>query len=417
MPEFKKTVLSNGVRVVTERHPFARAVSLGLWVDYGSRDERPHEAGLAHMIEHLVFKGTKTRSAYQLALELESVGGELNAFTSKENTCFHSLTLKENTDQALDVVCDLVCHMDLKSKDFSLEKGVILQELGMVEDNLEELIYDEFFDRVYQNHPIARPILGTIKSVAGMTMKTVRDIYKSRYAGSALVLSVAGDIDHAHIVREAERLLRTKGFKGARKPKFPRREKPKWKTARWNVEKNGEQVHALWGFPTSTFKDGDRFCAFILNAALGGGMTSRLYQAVRERRGLVYNIHSSLNTFEDIGLITIYAAADGENIAPVHEIVVREIDKLRRKGLSAAQLDMFKKQLVGGLLLGADEVENRMHSLGVNELVFGRYRPVEDIVNEIEAIELRAFNKFLKDKVDLDQMSWVTMGPYKQTLE
>lgn len=413
MVKFKKTVLPNGIRVVSEFHPQARAVSLGLWVETGTRDESAGQDGISHLIEHLVFKGTKTRTAYQIVRSLEALGGELNAFTTKEHTCYHAMVLKDHWGTALDVLSDLVSHMKVSAKDFKLEKGVILQEIAMSEDNHEDVIYDVLFENVYGKHPLSKPILGTVKSIAEMKMSSVAEYYRERYAGNALVVAAAGNIDHEELVASVSKLL-----KGKKKSRVKsRRTTPRWKAARKVVEKDGEQVHCLWAFPTASFKDRDRFEAFILNAALGGGMTSRLYQAVRERKGLVYNIHSSLNTFEDAGMICIYAGAELDNVREVGEIVAREVRKLQDNGLPKSDIEMFKTQVVGGILLGSDDIENRMNSIGINEMVFGRYRSVDEIVEEIEAIDEARVHKYLDERMQPSKMAGIALGPGVREIE
>lgn len=413
MIEFKKTRLPNGVRVVSESHPDSRAASLGLWVTTGTRDERAGQEGLSHFIEHLVFKGTKTRTAYQIAQSLESLGGDLNAYTTKEYTCYHATVLHEHWEKALDVLTDLVSNMDLSARDFMLEKGVILQEIAMSEDNHEDLIYDLLFSSIYKGHPLAKPILGSVKSIAEMKRTDVLRHYKAMHGGPSLILSAAGRVDHEALVSGVRRRLGRRS--AGSKP--PARRAPKWKGQRTVFEKDGEQVHCLWALPTASFKDRERFDAFIVNAALGGGMTSRLYQAARERRGLVYSIHSNLNTFIDCGLITIYAGVDLKNVRRLGEVVAAEIRKLRRQGLRDAEVARFKTQIIGGLLLGADDIENRMTSLGINEMVFGRYRPVDEIVEEIRAVDARSVNRMIRRELDPDRIAGLILGPGVSELE
>lgn len=404
---FKKTVLPNGIRVVSEAHPTARAVSIGVWATTGTRDEAPGEEGLAHFLEHMVFKGTKTRSAYQIARSLEALGGDLNAYTTKEYTCYHALVLRDHWKDAFDVLADLVSNMKTTQKDFLLEKGVILQEIGMTEDNHEEVVHDLLFEHVYGKNPLARPILGTIKSIGNMKMSTLKNYYRTHYNGSSLIVSAAGPVDHQELVEAVGQAL------GKKKKNWraPKRKAPRWISKREVVERDGEQVHCLWAMPTSSFKDRTRFEAFVVNAALGGGMTSRLYQAVRERKGLVYNINSSLNTFDDCGMIAIYAGTDIDNVKNVGEIVAREVVRLKRNGLSRSDLELYKTQLTGGLLLGADDVESRMASIGVNEMVFGKYKAIDDVVEEIRAIDEDRVHRFLKEKFDPGKMAGVLLGP------
>lgn len=413
MGVFQKTVLSNGVRVVSEYHPHARAISLGLWVTTGTRDEKADEAGVSHLLEHLVFKGTKNRNSYQIAKSLESLGGDLNAYTTKEYTCYHSLVLKDHWPIAMDVLSDLVSNMKVSAKDFRLEKGVILQEIAMSDDNDEDRIHDLLFERIYGKHPLAKPILGTIKSVAQMKASQVNRVYKQRYGSDALIISAAGPVDHFALVDAVQKQLKKK----TKAVKPPPRKKARWKPVRNVVEKDGESVNLLWALPSIGFRDEDRFEAYIVNAALGGGMTSRLFQAVREKKGLVYTIHSSLNTFVDSGMITIFAGAELAQVKQVGEVVAKEVRRLKEKGLSRSELEQFKTQLTGSLLLGADDLESRMSSLGVNEMVFGSYRSVDDIVAQIQAIDEKRMKNFLRDHFDPSQMAGIALGPGVKELE
>jgi len=407
MAQFKKTVLPNGIRVVSELHPSSRAVSIGAWVLTGTRDETPDMAGISHFLEHLVFKGTKNRSSYQIAKSLEALGGDLNAFTSRENTCYHALVLKDHWPVALDVLADLTSHMRIDRKDFQLEKGVILQEIAMSEESHEEAVFDILGEKVYGKHPLGRPILGSLKSITEMTQTKVNDYYRHHYTGSNIIVSAAGNIDHQDLVEMVHKKL---GHKKKSKLKNAR-QAPRWNRVRHTVDKNSEQVHIVMGIPAASFNDSYRFEAFILNSLLGGGMTSRLYQSVREKKGLVYSIYSLLNTYVDVGQINIYAAADTEKVQEVVEIIFKELRKLKKSGVRKSDVELFKTQVVGGLLLGSDDIENRMNSLGVNEMIFGKYRSVDSVVEEIGKVTVNSVNDYLDEKFRVSALSGVLLGP------
>jgi len=372
----------------------------------GTRDEGPHEAGISHLLEHLVFKGTKTRTAYQIARSLEALGGDLNAYTTREYTCYHALVLKDHWQKALDVLCDLISNMQISTNDFRLEKGVILQEIAMTDDNPEELIYDLLFEKSYAGNPVAAPILGTIKSVSSMSQKKVSDYYRSRYTGKNIIVSVAGDLEHQEFLDAVAKKLHKK-----KEAKFvAERTKPRWKKSRSVVEKNSEQVHMLMGLPTASFQDPRRFEAYIVNTLLGGGMTSKLYQSVREKKGLVYSIHSMLNTFVDAGSMMIYAGADIKSIPKVTEIIGKELKKLKKTGVSVSDVELFKTQVVGSILLGSDDIENRMTSIAVNEMVFAEYRSVDSVIQQIQKVTRSSVNEFVKNDFDTSKISGVLMG-------
>jgi predicted Zn-dependent peptidase len=403
---FKKTVLENGISVVSEMHSESRAASLGIWVNTGTRDEKPEEAGISHFLEHMVFKGTKSRTSYQISKSLEALGGDLNAFTTREYTCYHALVLKDHWPKALDVLSDLVSNMEMKRADFQLEKSVVLQEISMGDDAIEELIYDEYLTRCLPKHPLGRPILGTAESVGAMTQKQVMQKYRERYSGKNLIVSAAGNVDHTELVDSVRKLL---GNKPKRKLKFDRT-RPKHRKFRAVIEKPVEQLHLLLGMPCTSFKDRQRFEAFIINAMLGGGMTSKLYQSVREKKGLVYSVYSSLNTFDDFGVINIYASCEKDNMKAVVKTISAELRRLKKHRVSQGDIDLFKTQVSGSLLLGSDDIENRMQSIGVNEMVFKKYKPVDEIIAEINAVTRRSVNEYLDKTFDLNEMGAILMG-------
>ena len=393
--------------MVSEYHPHSKSVALGVWVLTGTRDEHPEEIGISHFVEHLVFKGTKKRNAYQIARSLESLGGDLNAYTTREQTTYHCTVLKEDWKTGLEVLSDLVCNMKIAKKDFELEKKVVMQEIQMSDDSPEEIIYDYLFEHCYANHPLGRQILGKSDTLAKMTQKKVLDFYKRFYQGSNLIVSAAGPLEHDALVIEAQKLFRTR--KKFTEPVV--RRAPRWKPTRKFYDDDSEQVHILLALPATSFHDKFRFEAFIINSLLGGGMTSKLYQAVREKQGLAYTVFSSLNTQMDSGNITIYAGTDPKKVKRVISIIKDELLKIKKEGLKKSDLDLFKTQVRGQLLMGSDDIENRMTSLGVNEMVFEDYRSVERVIQEIEAVNEKSMNTYLKDHFDLTKMSVVLMGP------
>lgn len=379
---FKKSKLSNGIRVVTEHHPFVQSVSIGVWVLTGTRDEPESQIGVSHFLEHLVFKGTKKRSAYQIARSLEEVGGELNAFTTREYTCYHAMVLKRDWKLALDVLSDLTNNMKITMKDFDRERSVVLEEILMSEDDPEDLAYDLFLQKSMPGQPLGRVILGTEKTLNSLTLKKVIDYYKERYAGKQLIISAAGFIDHDSFVGEVDRLF------GKKKAgvKLPKRKPAKMKGFTDAVNKPTEQLHLLMGVPCPSFSDPTRFASFLINAWLGGGMTSHLYQKVREKRGLVYSIYSALHTFTDSGMMNIGASAHPSKMPAVLEEIFTTMRKLRDKGMTDREIQFYQRQIEGSLLIGAEDIDNRMNSLAINEMVFEEYRPVSQVIEDINKI-------------------------------
>ncbi|MEY4617808.1 MAG: hypothetical protein RJB66_2768 [Pseudomonadota bacterium] len=403
---FAKSTLKNGIRVVSERHTNTRAVSIGVWVIAGTRDESTKQAGISHLLEHLTFKGTRRRSSYQLAKALEEVGGELNAYTTREYTCYHALVLKDHWKRAVEVLADLVSNMDLKEPQFLLEKAVVLQELSSSFENHEDHIYDEFLSRAYKGNPLGTPILGTEKAISDFDRKDIQKYYDQRYVGRNILVSCAGDVDHGDLVAEVQKFL-------GKKPRgrvLPTREKARYHSFAEIIDKSTDQVHMLMGFPTGKFNDALRFEAFIVNALLGGGMTSKLFQNVREKRGLTYSVYSSLNTFTDAGLLMIYAGAEVENIKDVVKTILKSMQEIKQKGVSPHHLNLFKTQVIGSILLGSEDVENRMTSLGINEMVLGRYKPVQEVIDEIQAVNKKTLSAYIEKYFQLDNVGGLLLG-------
>jgi predicted Zn-dependent peptidase len=406
VPIFKKSALANGVRVVTESHPYARGVAVGIFVDFGSRDETSKNAGITHFVEHLVFKGTKNLSAFEIAKSMEAVGGDLNAYTTRETTCFHATCLKEHFPLALSVLSDLIAGARVSPRDFDRERRVIQQEIDMSKESPEEYGGDLFFEKVFGDHPLGAPIVGTSESLDLMRRRDVLSFYRGHYTGQRLVVSVAGPIDHEDVVEQVERAFR--GIKRGRKSS--QRTRPRYRSFVHFQNRPSEQVHLLVGLPSSSYKDPMRFDSYIVNALLGGGMTSRLYQRVREKRALVYSVYSYLQSFVDTGRWMIYAGASPKNSGAVLEIIMEESEKLSKKPPGKNEIEMYRTQLEGQILLGSEDMENRMNSLGVNELVFGEYRSVETVIDEIHAVSQTSVRDYLDKYFASGKFSFVGVG-------
>jgi predicted Zn-dependent peptidase len=405
-PVFAKSTLKNGIRVVSELHTHTRAVSIGVWVMAGTRDENKNQAGISHFLEHLTFKGTKKRTSYQLAKALEEVGGELNAYTTREYTCYHALVLRDHWQRAVEVLSDLVSNMNLKEPHFQLEKAVVLQELSSSFENHEDHIYDEFLERAYKSNPLGAPILGTEKALTEMTRSNVNEYYRKRYVGRNILVSCAGNVDHDELVTEVQRHL-------ARKPEgasLAKRQKPRFHAFAEVFDKSTDQTHMLLGIPSGRYNDPLRFEAFIVNALLGGGMTSKLFQSVRERKGLTYSVYSSLNTFTDAGILMVYAGVETDNLKEVVKTILKSMQDIRQRGVSPQHLKLFKTQVVGSILLGSDDVENRMTSLGINEMVLGRYKPVQEVIDEIQAVDKKSLAAYIEKYFQLDNVGGILLG-------
>jgi predicted Zn-dependent peptidase len=413
MARFERSLLESGVRIVTENHSYTDAVAIGIWVERGTRDEPKEMGGISHFLEHMVFKGTVKRSSYEIAKSLEEVGGDLNAFTTREYTCYHATVLKDHWVRALDVLSDLVLNMKIGPRNFELEKSVILQEIAMSDDELDELIHDCFLEEGLKGHSLSKPILGTTSTIEKMTMKMVNSFYKKAYAPNAIIVAAAGNIQHSELIKQTERL-----FKNGKKKYHTKmsRRTPTFKQFRKAKEKPTEQTHLLIGMPTASFKDRFRFEAFVLNAFLGGGMTSTLYQSIRERKGLSYSIYSYLNTFVDFGLLNIYAASEPDNMKGILTEITNQM-QLVEKLFNKKTIELFKTQVVGSLKLGSEDMENRMQSLGVNEMVFKKYKPVDEVISELKAVSVSSMHEFMHKYWDLNQVGAYLMGAKVKEME
>lgn len=410
-PEFNKTTLSNGVRVLTEHHPNTRATCAGIFVPYGSRHEPDDLVGAAHFVEHMVFKGTKRHTAFDLVANIEAVGGELNAYTSREYTCFHASTLREHLPISLDVLTDLVSGAVFEKEEFEKELQVILSEIDMSADDLDEYIFDMYFEKVYNKHPLSRPILGTPESLNAISRKKLFDFYKKRYGSTDIIVSVAGAVDHDEVVRLVEKALgKTKAHS---EKDCTRQSKPKAVKFQEFKYKPSEQVHLLLGQKSSSYKDKFRFESYIANAVLGGGMTSRLYQKIREKKGMAYSVYSYLHAFTDGGLMMVYSGTSKENAKKCLKLMRKEFENLMNKGVTKKELDFFRRQVIGTILLGADDIENRMNSLGVNEMIFGKYRPVETVLEEIQAVTTDSMGRYFDKYMDENKYGLYVMGDLK----
>ncbi len=380
---YRKTVLSNGVRVVTEEIPFVRSVSVGLWVDSGSRDEKEGLNGISHFLEHMVFKGTERRSIADIARSLESVGGYLNAFTGKEHTCYYARALDEHLPLALDVTTDLLLHATFPAKELEKEKGVVIEELRNAEDDPDDLIHDITEKEVFGRHPLAMPVIGTERSVRAFRRADLVEHRQRFYTPDRLVVAAAGRLKHDALVELVERAL------GSLKPSRARRSRIKPQRQRGNevrLAKPIQQAHLCLGTVGFSVHQRERFPMLVMNTLLGDGMSSRLFQSIRERRGYAYSVYSYANTMTDTGTFGVYAGLDAKNIENVRTLVWNEFKTLRTRPVSAAELRRTKDQLKGSMMLNLESIPNRMMRLGGSELSLGRLPSLDTVLDSIEAV-------------------------------
>ncbi|WP_216216313.1 M16 family metallopeptidase [Amycolatopsis aidingensis] len=383
----KRTVLPGGLRVITERIPGSSSATVGLWVGVGSRDEQPAVAGAAHYLEHLLFKGTGRRDATRIAEEIDAVGGEFNAFTAKEHTCYYAQVLDEDLPLAVDLVTDVVFDALCADSDVDTERSVVLEEIAMRDDDPEDLLHETFVHAVLGEHPLARPVLGTESSITGMSASALRSFYRRRYTLPRMVLAVAGNLEHTAVLRLVRKALRDR-LSGSDGPRAPRAGKARIPAARKLALRTDdtEQAHVMLGLRALSRHDERRFTLSVLNAALGGGMSSRLFQEVRERRGLAYQVYSSVASYADAGHLSVYAGCQPERLGEVAGLLGELLGKVAEDGLTDTEVARAKGQLRGSLVLGLEDTASRMSRIGKNELNYGEYLGVRDTIARIDAV-------------------------------
>ncbi len=384
----RRTVLPNGLIILTERMEHVRSVSMGVWVKTGSRDEHPEINGVSHFVEHMVFKGTKSRSAKSIAREMDALGGNLDAFTSKETICFNVKVLDEHVPKALDVLTDLVMHPVFAPEDIDRECKVILEEIKMDEDNPDMLVHEIFTQSFWKGHPLGKPILGTSSTVKSFNQETLFDFYGGRFLGSNMIFSAAGNLDHdAFVTMVAEKLAHLPtapepdvlGALAAGKPKVHARIVSKQK-------KSLEQLQLCLGVPAPAINDEQRYTTSLLNSILGGGMSSRLFQNVREDRGLAYSIFSELSSFRDTGSLCVYAGTSAQNAEQVIRLTVEEFRRLKEQPVPEEELQRAKDQIKGNILLSLESSGALMSNLARQEMYFQRFSTVPEILERVAQV-------------------------------
>ena len=386
----RRSVLPSGLRIVTERVPGVRSASVGVWVGVGSRDEAPSETGAAHFLEHLLFKGTRRRSAWQISAEIEAVGGEMNAFTTKEYTCYYARVLDVDLPVAIDVVCDLVTDGLLDADDIEGERGVILEEIAMSDDDAADGVHDLFMSAYYGPAPLGRPILGTQDTIRALAPGSIRRFYRRRYAPESMVVSVAGNVDHAAVVssvRAAFARVHPSDTSAAPAPRPARRRASTPGLGTTSVVRRPlEQANVVLGLPGIPRGDDRRHALAVLNALLGGGMSSRLFQEIRERRGLAYSVYSFVSHFCDTGILGVYAGCLPTKVDDVLGVTRDVLARVAGGGLTAEEVARGRGQVRGAVVLGQEDTGARMTRIGKAELLDGEIPTIEEVLGRIDAV-------------------------------
>ena len=380
-----REVLPNGLTIITERMDHIRSVSMGIWLKVGSRNEEPEVNGVSHFVEHMVFKGTTRRSAEDIAREVDSIGGNMDAFTGKEAVCFNIKVLDEHLPIAVDVLSDMVLHPVFDANDIVRERGVILEEIKMDEDDPDNLVHEIFTQNFFKGHSLGKPILGTKETVRRFEQTAVRNYYQGKFVPQNLVISAAGNLEHEHLVallsKEFESLPRGSNGVHDSPPKINSRITLRNKKAL-------EQVQICVGVPSYRINHERRFVAYVLNTLLGGGMSSRLFQNIREKQGLVYSIFSELNPYTDTGCLAVYAGTSRESAPKVVQSIVREFHDVKQSHIPAEELQRAKDQLKGSLMLSLESSTARMSNLARQEMYHDRFMGMDEIIDRIQAVTL-----------------------------
>lgn len=389
----RRTVLPGGLRVVTEFVPSVRSASVGVWVNVGSRDEGPTVAGAAHFLEHLLFKATPTRTAVEIAQAVDAVGGELNAFTAKEHTCYYAHVLDDDLELAVDLVSDVVLRGSCESHDVELERDVVLEEIAMRDDDPEDALGDVFFAAMFGDHPVGRPVIGSVDSVAAMTRSQLHSFHIRRYIPERMVVAVAGNVDHDVVVALVRKYFGRNLVKG-RRPQPPRKGTGRLagRPGLAVLDRDCEQTHLSLGVRIPGRHWPQRWPLAVLNTALGGGLSSRLFQEIRERRGLAYSVYSSIDTFADGGTLSVYAGCLPERFDEVVRLTTEVLEAVARDGITEAEWRIAKGSMRGGLVLGLEDSASRMNRLGRSELNYGEYRTISSTLADIDGVTLEDVN-------------------------
>ncbi|OZM58620.1 peptidase M16 [Lottiidibacillus patelloidae] len=400
-----KHTCSNGVRIVLEKIPTVRSVAIGVWIGTGSRSENKANNGVSHFLEHMFFKGTTNRSAKEIAESFDSIGGQVNAFTSKEYTCYYAKVLDSHSQYALDVLGDMFFNSTFDEEELKKEKNVVLEEIKMYEDAPDDIIHDLLAQASFGDHPLGYPILGTQETLESFNGDSLRKYMNDYYTPENVVISVAGNVED-DFINEVEKLFGTYKTTGSSE----NIEKPSFLGEHLKRKKETEQAHVCLGFDGLALGDKKNYDMIVVNNVLGGSMSSRLFQDVREQRGLAYSVFSYHSTFQDNGLLTIYAGTAPKQLDYLLETMTNSLEQLKREGITEKELNNSKEQLKGNLMLSLESTNSRMSRNGKNELMLGRHRSLDEIVQLINEVSMESVNQLTKDIFN-DKYSKAVISP------
>ena len=405
----RKTTLANGVRILTKKMPHVRSVSMGVWVSVGARDESPEESGLSHFIEHMIFKGTKKRTGFQIAKEFDAIGGQTNAYTSMEHTCYHARVLDSHLAIMTDIMSDIFLNSQFHERDVQTERPVILQEIGMVEDSPDDYIHILAGKGFWGDHPLGRSILGTRENVIGFSAERIKDFFLRYYLPDRIVISAAGNLDHDQLVD-----LIGDAFQSVRpRDGLSEREAPRCSFRVCLHYRDLEQLHICLGTQGLSITDPRHYTFSVMNTIIGGNMSSRLFQEIREKRGLAYAVYSYINSLVDTGMFGIYSGVAPKKAKESIEVIVSELRKLKTTPVDPSELRGAKEFLKGNLLMASESVDNQMVRVAQNEIHFGRYVPLHEVLDHIESVTQENILELAQTLFQNNHLVLTMLGPAK----
>ncbi len=410
----EKTTLDNGLKIVTEKIESVKSVTAGIWVKTGSRNESKKQAGITHFLEHMLFKGTENRSSYDIAMSMESVGGYLNAFTSSEYTCYYSRCLDTKLDKALDVLSDMVLHPTFPEEEIKKEKKVVIEEMKMYRDSPKDHLFEEFSNDVFKGHPLGRPVIGYEETVSNFERNNLFNYMDDRYQPWNLLVAVAGNIEHEKVVEIVKRYF---GEVQSKEQEEQDQRLNDYQPDQKTYTKPIEQTHLIIGRRGLNFDHDDKYRLLLANTVLGGGMSSRLHQNVREQHGYCYSINTFNQSYKDTGLFGIYVGTDYDYLDHVRELINKELKKIREETIPEQELREAKAQLKGKLVLSLESTSNRMSRLAKSELYYDRFITIDELIQEIDSVEEEEIKRFAVDFFDIDQYSEALLIPEEKKEE
>ncbi len=402
--------LQNGISVALEEIAYVRSISFGIWVKNGSRNERPEENGVSHFIEHMMFKGTENRSAKEIAQAMDALGGQINAYTTKEYTCYHTRVLDEHFTTALEVMSDMLLQSLFAQKDVEKERNVIIEEINMYEDAPEELVHDALQDSIWRGSSLGMPILGTTETISSFTSESIRDYYERNYQPENIVLSIAGNFKIDEVMEELNKAL---GSWERKQPFVQYDSKAEYQISHVVREKDVEQVHSCVAFPSVERDHPMKYALGVFNTIFGGGMSSRLFQKIREENGLTYSIYSYTTAFSDTGLFSVCGGMNPNQLERVYDLILQEIEDVKKKELPQTLIDVTKEQLISNYIIGTESTLNRMTASGSALLLRGVVQDSEEVIGKLSEVTAHDILQVTNMIFDTEKVSWSAVGNVK----